>query len=145
MFVLMEVLANAVVSIILQYVSVSNQHLVYLKFTQCYISQIHLNKPGRKKKRNFCAQVFLFCFWCFCFFRATPTAYGSFPARGWISCSCWPSNHGSPNPLSKARDRIHILMDTSQICFCWATTERPKIVWIMKLSDNFTCRDQNSL
>ena len=26
-----------------------------------------------------------------------------------------------PHPLSKARDLTHILMDTSQICFCCAT------------------------
>ena len=30
------------------------------------------------------------------------------------------------NPLSKARDRIHILMDTSQVCYCWAMTGTPK-------------------
>ena len=36
----MEVLANAMVGIILEYVSVSNQCVVCLKFTQCYISII---------------------------------------------------------------------------------------------------------
>ena len=29
------------------------------------------------------------------------------------------------NPLSKARDRIRILMDTSPVCYCWATTGTP--------------------
>ena len=29
------------------------------------------------------------------------------------------------NPLSKARDQTHILMDTSQVCFCCATTGTP--------------------
>ena len=35
--------------------------------------------------------------------------------------SSWQSQ--IPNPLSKARDRTCILMDTSQICFCCDTTE----------------------
>ena len=29
------------------------------------------------------------------------------------------------NPLSEAGDRTRILMDPSQTCFCWATTEAP--------------------
>ena len=29
------------------------------------------------------------------------------------------------NLLSKARDRTHILMDTSRVCYCWATTGTP--------------------
>ena len=56
----MEVLANAMVLIILQYVSVSNQHLVHLKF-KCQlcniIHQLHLNKPGEKKKFS-CCEIF---------------------------------------------------------------------------------------
>ena len=31
----------------------------------------------------------------------------------------------TPNPLSKARDRTRILMNTSQICFCCATMGTP--------------------
>ena len=34
------------------------------------------------------------------------------------------------NPLSKARDRTCVLMDTSQICFCWAMTGTPKCNFI---------------
>jgi len=34
----MSFLANAVVVIISQYISVSKPHIVYLKFTQCYTS-----------------------------------------------------------------------------------------------------------
>ena len=46
----MEVLANAMVAIILQYISVSNQHTVHLKLMQYYIIwQLHLNKSGGKK------------------------------------------------------------------------------------------------
>ena len=33
--------------------------------------------------------------------------------------------HWILNPLSEARDRTFILMDTSQIRFCWATTGTP--------------------
>lgn len=35
---MMDMLANAMVVIILQHIWVSNQHIVYLKLTQCYIS-----------------------------------------------------------------------------------------------------------
>ena len=35
-----EVLANAMVVIILQYINVSNHYIVYLKLTECYISSI---------------------------------------------------------------------------------------------------------
>ena len=46
-----------------------------------------------------------------------------------LSCIC-SLYHSSqecriPNPLSKARDQTHILMDTSQIGFCFAPTETP--------------------
>ena len=40
------------------------------------------------------------------------------------------------NPLSKARDRTCILMDKSQIHYCWATTGTPHIY--------FLCESQNS-
>jgi len=81
------------------------------------------------------------CFFCFCFcfllFRPSPAAYGSSQARGQIratapayttatatwdpSCIC-DLHHGSQqrwilNPLSEARDRTCILMDTSWIHF----------------------------
>ena len=75
-------------------------------------------------------------FLSFCFFRAEPVAYGSSQARGCIgagsfqpapqpqhqwdpSCTC--NLHCSSgqcwilNPPSKARDRTHILLDTSQV------------------------------
>ena len=32
-----EVLANAMMVIILQYINLSNQHVIYLKLIQCYI------------------------------------------------------------------------------------------------------------
>ena len=43
----------------------------------------------------------------------------------------WNLHHSSQkqwilNPLSKARDWTHILMDTSQIRYCWATRGTPK-------------------
>ena len=44
----MQVLANARVVIILQYLSISNQHIVHLKPTQCYVSY-YLNKARGKK------------------------------------------------------------------------------------------------
>ena len=75
-------------------------------------------------------------------FRAAPAAYRAFQARGGIraaaaslatatamqdpshicdlhhsSWQCW-----ILNPLSKVRDQTHVLMVTSQVCFCCATT-----------------------
>ena len=38
------------------------------------------------------------------------------------SWQCW-----TPDPLSKARDRTCILMDTSQICFCCARMKTPSL------------------
>jgi len=69
----------------------------------------------------------------FCLFRAAPTAYGNSQAKGRIGAAaasllqamsdlshiCNPCHSlwkcQILNPLSKARDRTHILMDTSQI------------------------------
>ena len=74
----------------------------------------------------------------FFFFRAAPAPYGCSQARGSnLSCSCWPTpqpqqpliqaasatytasswQHRIFNPLSEARDRTCVLMDTSQIRF----------------------------
>ena len=69
-------------------------------------------------------------------------AYGSSQARGqirvaqpqqqqiWaVSTACgaahWPC--WILNLLSGARDPNHILMDTSWVCYCWATTETPSL------------------
>lgn len=49
----MEVLANATVVIVLCYISVQNQHIVPLKFTQCYMSVISQCKTGEKRKCDF--------------------------------------------------------------------------------------------
>ena len=68
-------------------------------------------------------------------------AYGSFQASGWIRAAAAGLHHSHsniglsrvfnlhhsswqcriPDPLSKARDQTHILMDASWICFCCAT------------------------
>ena len=55
-------------------------------------------------------------------FRAVPVAYGSSQARGRIGAAAAGLHHSSMqcrilNPLSAARDRTHILMDTSEIRF----------------------------
>ena len=81
----------------------------------------------------------------FWLFRATPAAYGGSQARGWIGATvaslchrpatpdlshvCY-LHHSSwqcqiLNPLNEARDRTCVLMDVSQICFCWAMTGTP--------------------
>lgn len=38
----LEVLAKPLVAIILRYVSIFNQHMVHLKFTQCYVNYISM-------------------------------------------------------------------------------------------------------
>ena len=87
---------------------------------------------------------------CGCFvycllFRATPVAYGSsrlgvklelqLPAYATTTATPDPSHicnlHHSPgqcqilNPLSKARDQTHVLMDISRVCYCWASGGTP--------------------
>ena len=56
-------------------------------------------------------------------------AYTAATATWERSCLC-DLHHSSqqcwiPDLLSKARDPTQILLDTSQICFCWATTGTP--------------------
>ena len=46
-----EVLANPLVAIILRYVSIFNQHMVHLKFTQCYVNYISMKLEKEKKKK----------------------------------------------------------------------------------------------
>ena len=62
-------------------------------------------------------------------FRAASMAYGDSHARGRISCTRWPIPQPQQcqicNPLREARDRTYLLMDTSQIHFCWAMTGTP--------------------
>ena len=79
--------------------------------------------------------LLLFLVLCFRLFRATPKAYGGSQARGWIRaiaaglCHSYNNARSEPclwpipssrqcwilNPLSKARNRTHILMDPSQL------------------------------
>ena len=81
-------------------------------------------------------------------FRAAPTAYGSSQVRCWnraaAASPCYSHRntesqphllpHQSsqqrwiPDSLNEARDRTCILMDTSQIRFCWATTGTPNVI-----------------
>ena len=56
-------------------------------------------------------------------------AYATAIATPDLSCACdlhhssW--QHQILIPLSVARDQTQVLMDTSQICYCWATTGTP--------------------
>ena len=45
--------------------------------------------------------------------------------------------HWILNPLNEARDRTHILMDTSQVCFHWAMAGSPGLIFIIWL---YTCK-----
>ena len=84
-------------------------------------------------------------FYFFFFFRAAGEAYGSSQARvklelellAYTTATATPDlshifdlYHSSRqrcifNPLGRARDWTHILMDTSRVCFCWATVRTP--------------------
>ena len=46
----MEVVANTMVVIILQFITVSNEHFVYLKLTLKVMCQLYLNKARKNKK-----------------------------------------------------------------------------------------------
>ena len=88
---------------------------------------------------KFCC--FIFLFFIFLLFRATPMAYGGSQARGQIGAIAAVLFHSHINvrskqylrttpklthgPLSQARDRTHILMYTSLICFCCAIMGSP--------------------
>ena len=104
---------------------------------------ISLRKPIKYDHISFL--ILFFFFFSFFLFRATPMAYGSSQVRGLIGATAagcttatamWdPSqvcnqHHSSqqcqiPDPLSKARDQTHILMDPRQIHFCCAITGTP--------------------
>ena len=66
------------------------------------------------------SQAFSFLSFLF-LFQAAPMAYGSFQATAmWDPSHIRNLHHSSqqhliPNPLSRARDRTHVLMDTSGI------------------------------
>ena len=75
------------------------------------------------------SHIFLYEFWIFfsLSFLATPAAYGSSQASGQVGATATSLHHSSrqrhiPNPLSGAKDRTHILVDTSQMCFREAMT-----------------------
>ena len=106
---------------------------------------------GRKKQITMWYLIF---YLILLLFRATPAAYGSSQARGRIGAAAaslchsnagsepvWNLHHSSwqcwiPNPLSKARDRIHILLDINQTHFCCTTAETPPY-------DILKCKEQS--
>ena len=92
---------------------------------------------------------FLLLFFSFLFFlRAAPAAHGSSQARGQIRATAaslrhshsntrsklwlWPTPQlmAMPilNPLSKARDQTHILMDSTRFITSWATMGTPRMI-----------------
>ena len=97
--------------------------------------------------------ILFLIFFCFCLFRAAPVAYGSPQARGQIRAAAaslchsrsnarseprlWPAPQLmatlDPNPLSKARDQTHVLMDTSQNRYCWTMTGIPLLLNFKKV------------
>ena len=84
----------------------------------------------------------------FLFFRGATAAYRSSQARGRIGATATclghsDSNVGSRlhlqhwilNPLIEARDQTCIFIDTSQVCYCWATVATPGIMTLLNSSN----------
>ena len=89
----------------------------------------------------------------FFLFRTEPVARGSSQARGHLRAAASGLHHSHSNsgpepplrpayslwqhwilnPLSKARDWTHILTDTSQVRYCWATKGTPRILLLSQL------------
>ena len=103
-------------------------------------------------RRTWSLLLFFSFFFSF-LFRTAPTEYGGSQAGGPIravaaglqtatamqdpSCIC-DLHHSSQkcqilNPLSGARDQTCVLMNASQLCFCWATMGTPGIKAVDKL------------
>ena len=64
-----------------------------------------------------------------------PPTYTTATAMWDLTCVCEDLYHSLPqhqifNPLSEARDRTHILMDTSPIHFCFTETGTPPINFV---------------
>ena len=118
-----------------------------------HLSQTVFSKHGmlaEKKTRsacNFCPNdpkqiatllsLFFFFFFFFSLFRAAPAAYGSSQARGRMGAAAagltpQPQQHGVLNPLSRARDRTQVLMDTSWVRYQWATMWTLSLLFISK-------------
>ena len=128
------------------------------------IRKFYLYSGAKKKKKQFlgCTLEAFSCFFkqvlfiYFCLFRAAPEAYGSSQAKGpselqllaYATATPDPSrvcdlHHSSwqpqiLNPLSEARGRTCVLMDTGPIHFCYTMTGTPgrnfRMKWNVKLT-----------
>ena len=114
-------------------------HIYY--FSEGTTEKHHNGRLGVSENRNADKDLLLDQI-SFFLFRATPMAYRGSQARGklelqllvyatatatWAKpCLCHSSwQHQVPDPLSKARDRTPVLMDTSRIRFLWAPVGTP--------------------
>ena len=122
------------------------------KFASIHVSKLYRNIFDKPKTLN-CLFFFFFCFlgphlWPMevprlevelelqlpAYARATATLDLS------LVCDLHHSSqkHRIPDPLSKARDRTCLLMDTSQICFCCPTMGLPKLSNFLNSTDLYT-------
>jgi len=94
-------------------------------------------------------QLLLVVFFVCLFFRASPMAYGSSQAKGWIRATAAGLHHSRSNvgselhlwptpqlmamldlyPLTEARDWTRVLMDASWIHYSWAMMGTPCLLW----------------
>ena len=93
----------------------------------------------------------IYLFFYFCLVRPALMAYGGSQARVWIGAAAACLHHSSQkcwilNPLSEARDRTWVLMDTSRVHYCWATIGTPhKEFWyVLRYAATHSSRDPES-
>ena len=116
------------------YVSFQARGLIGAVATGLHYS--HSNVESYIFKKYIYSFYYYYCYYYF-LFRAAPMVYGSFQARYWIIAATTSLLHSSwqqwiPDPLSKARDWTHIIMDTSQVHFHYATMGTPLNNYILK-------------
>ena len=110
----------------------------------CILVQIHFPRFSLLRR---CPYIFYYFIFIFCLFRAALMAYESFQVGSQMRAAAAGLHHNHSNakselhlqptrqrcwtlnPLSKNRDRFHVLMDTSQIRYRWATIGTPEDVY----------------
>ena len=125
----------------------------FLKTETCKFT---IDNTNAEQTENLCLNNTHFIYFCLfiLLFKAAPTAHGSSQARCHIGVMAaglhhshsntgsepclWPTPQltAMPDPWPRARNRTHILMDTSQICFHCSTMETPCILIFVIIISN---------
>ena len=87
--------------------------VIYLFFCQS-LAYILWTSRAKKTRNMKIIDRFLFCF------RASPAAYGSSQARGWISCSCLPTPQPQPCLIWAASATYTVACSSARSLSHWA-------------------------